>query len=177
MRKEKPHAVKNLNEDIKRAIIFINGLASKGVENNLVQFAREELGSIVNIPRHGNAVKIHESTIGDMVNFKLLYENSSNRLFSLTDTKSQLVINNEYILQRDKIGNHCIIKPIYEEINNSKFIEFNITINEIDNIKDNIINEGLTINSMFNSNDSEYRFIREACLKLFGKYPDNIEIK
>ena len=177
MRKEKPHAIKNLNEDIKRAIIFIDGLASKGVENNLVQFAREELGSIVNIPKRGNAVKIHESTIGDMVNFKLLYENSSNRLFSLTDTKSQLVINNEYILQRDKIGNHCIIKPIYEEIDNSKFIEFNITFNENNIINDDVINEGITINSMFNSNDSEYRFIREACLKLFGKYPDNIEIK
>ena len=177
MRKEKPHAIKNLNEDIKRAIIFIDGLASKGVENNLVQFAREELGSIVNIPKRGNAVKIHESTIGDMVNFKLLYENSSNRLFSLTDTKSQLVINNEYILQRDKIGNHCIIKPIYEEIDNSKFIEFNVTFNENNIINDDVINEGITINSMFNSNDSEYRFIREACLKLFGKYPDNIEIK
>ena len=179
MRKEKPHAVKNLNEDIKRAIIFIDGLASKGVENNLVQFAREELGSIVNIPKRGNAVKIHEST--DMLNIKLIYENSNARsLFGLADTKSQLVFNNEFIVKRDKMGNHCSISILEETMNSDNIIEFEIKFNNLLDfdiyLKENM-NEGISLNTMFNFRDEEYKFIKEACLKIFGSYPESINKK
>ena len=167
MRKEKPHAVKNLNEDIKRAIIFIDGLASKGVENNLVQFAREELGNIVNIPKRGNAVKIHEST--DVLNIKLIYENSNARsLFGLADTKSQLVFNNEFIVKRDKMGNHCSVSILEETMNSDNIIEFEIKFNDLldfDNCLKENMNEGITLNTMFNFRDEEYKFIKEACLK------------
>ena len=179
MRKEKPHAVKNLNEDIKRAIIFIDGLASKGVENNLVQFAREELGNIVNIPKRGNAVKIHEST--DVLNIKLIYENSNARsLFGLADTKSQLVFNNEFIVKRDKMGNHCSVSILEETMNSDNIIEFEIKFNDLldfDNCLKENMNEGITLNTMFNFRDEEYKFIKEACLKIFGSYPENINKK
>lgn len=179
MQKEKPHAVKNLNEDIKRAIIFIDGLASKGVENNLVQFAREELGNIVNLPKRGNAVKIHESS--NFVNIKLIYENSNARsLFGLSDTKSQVVINNEFVIKRDKLGNHCSVSLLEESMNNDNLIEFEISFKssiEFNKVLKEIINEGVCINSMFNFRDNEYNFIKETCLKLFGVYPDNINKK
>ena len=179
MRKEKPHAVKNLNEDIKRAIIFIDGLASKGVENNLVQFAREELGSIVNIPKRGNAVKIHEST--DVLNIKLIYENSNARsLFGLADTKSQLVFNNEFIVKRDKMGNHCTVSILEETMNSDNIIEFEIKFNDLldfDNCLKENMNEGISLNTMFNFRDEEYKFIKEACLKIFGSYPESINKK
>ena len=179
MRKEKPHAVKNLNEDIKRAIIFIDGLASKGVENNLVQFAREELGSIVNIPKRGNAVKIHEST--DVLNIKLIYENSNARgLFGLADTKSQLVFNNEFIVKRDKMGNHCSVSILEETMNSDNIIEFEIKFNDLldfDNYLKENMNEGISLNTMFNFRDEEYKFIKEACLKIFGSYPESINKK
>ena len=369
MRKEKPHAVKNLNEDIKRAIIFIDGLASKGVENNLVQFAREELGSIVNIPKRGNAVKIHEATnvkgnvwvgtdwhfyknkhglnfkvnkhideilrnfnkhvkandtfifLGDLydarsifdvkmvpeifrikdlkgykimikgnhdvntnqfyldlgfdevyeheyrlgnivfshepvkvnddeinihghihfsnnywdvdsinhldayiehynfkpvtviqmieeyrdtdklsfkainkfdkltsifestdvLNIKLIYENSNARsLFGLADTKSQLVFNNEFIVKRDKMGNHCSVSILEETMNSNNIIEFEIKFNDLldfDNCLKENMNEGITLNTMFNFRDEEYKFIKEACLKIFGSYPESINKK
>lgn len=179
MRKEKPHAVKNLNEDIKRAIIFIDGLASKGVENNLVQFAREELGNIVNIPKRGNAVKIHEST--DVLNLKLVYENSNARsLFGLADTKTQLIVNDEFIIKRDKMGNHCSVSILENVMNTDNIIEFEIKFNnslDFDNYLKENMNEGISLNTMFNFRDEEYKFIKEACLKLFGNYPESINKK
>ena len=178
MQKEKPHAVKHLNEDIKRAIIYIDGLADKGVENNLVQFAREELGSIVEIPKHGKAVKIHEST--NTMNVKLLYYSNGRQPFGFNDTKSQFVINENYTIYRDKIGSHCEIKPLPGDEKDKTILEFNIVFNDEINVEEalkNYFETGITINNLFSLRDNEFRFIKEACLKLFGEYPKEINKK
>ena len=178
MQKEKPHAVKHLNEDIKRAIIYIDGLADKGVENNLVQFAREELGSIVEIPKHGKAVKIHEST--NTMNVKLLYHGNGRQPFGFNDTKSQFVINENYTIYRDKIGSHCEIKPLPGDEKDKTILEFNIVFNGEINVEEalkNYFETGITINNLFSLRDNEFRFIKEACLKLFGEYPKEINKK
>lgn len=178
MQKEKPHAVKHLNEDIKRAIIYIDGLADKGVENNLVQFAREELGSIVEIPKHGKAVKIHEST--NTMNVKLLYYSNGRQPFGFNDTKSQFVINENYTIYRDKIGSHCEIKPLPGDEKDKTILEFNIVFNGEINVEEalkNYFETGITINNLFSLRDNEFRFIKEACLKLFGEYPKEINKK
>ena len=178
MQKEKPHAVKHLNEDIKRAIIYIDGLADKGVENNLVQFAREELGSIVEIPKHGKAVKIHEST--NTMNVKLLYHGNGRQPFGFNDTKSQFVINENYTIYRDKIGSHCEIKPLPGDEKDKTILEFNIVFNDEINVEEalkNYFETGITINNLFSLRDNEFRFIKEACLKLFGEYPKEINKK
>ena len=178
IQKEKPHAVKHLNEDIKRAIIYIDGLADKGVENNLVQFAREELGSIVEIPKHGKAVKIHEST--NTMNVKLLYYSNGRQPFGFNDTKSQFVINENYTIYRDKIGSHCEIKPLPGDEKDKTILEFNIVFNGEINVEEalkNYFETGITINNLFSLRDNEFRFIKEACLKLFGEYPKEINKK
>ena len=178
MQKEKPHAVKHLNEDIKRAIIYIDGLADKGVENNLVQFAREELGSIVEIPKHGKAVKIHEST--NTMNVKLLYYSNGRQPFGFNDTKSQFVINENYTIYRDKIGSHCEIKPLPGDEKDKTILEFNIVFNGEINVEEalkNYFETGITINNLFSLRDHEFKFIKEACLKLFGEYPKEINKK
>ena len=178
MQKEKPHAVKHLNEDIKRAIIYIDGLADKGVENNLVQFAREELGNIVEIPKHGKAVKIHEST--NTMNVKLLYYGNGRQPFGFNDTKSQFVINENYTIYRDKIGSHCEIKPLPGDEKDKTILEFNIVFNGEINVEEalkNYFETGITINNLFSLRDNEFRFIKEACLKLFGEYPKEINKK
>ena len=178
MQKEKPHAVKHLNEDIKRAIIYIDGLADKGVENNLVQFAREELGSIVEIPKHGKAVKIHEST--NTMNVKLLYYSNGRQPFGFNDTKSQLVINENYTIYRDKIGNRCEIKPLPGDEKDKTILEFTIVLNGEINVEEalkNYFETGITINNLFSLRDNEFKFIKEACLKLFGEYPKEINKK
>ena len=120
MLKEQPAAVKHINEDIRKCLIVIDGLADKGVENNLVQFAKDDLGEIVKAAKKGKPVKVVENTdyVKDMVNIddstndvnsitvqddnvsisnivecKLVYNNpNSKQLFSLTDVKSQLII-------------------------------------------------------------------------------------
>lgn len=186
---EKPHSIPHINEDIKKAIIFIDGLASKGVENNLLQFAKSELGDIANLAKNSKPCRVFESEEIEInnnelalneVTMKLVFDqNKTRNLFGMNDLQSQVQLEN-YIIQRDRMGNHCSIKPGIANENDKKIIECKLTFGEPVNINVNLkekMEEGITLNSLFDINDKEYKFIKEASLRLFGVYPDSIEIK
>lgn len=208
MLKEQPAAVKHINEDIRQCLIVIDGLASKGVENNLVQFAKDDLGEIVKASKKGKPVKVVESMVSDItsiddklndislisvcgddvsisnekvVDCKIVYDmtNSKNSIFTLTDTNSKLIIENLYAIQRDKVGTHCSISPLYSEQEGENILEFQIILNESVDIQslNNKLNEGVNIANLHKFNDNEFKFIKESCMKLFGVYPKEIKIK
>ena len=205
MLKEQPSAVEHINEDIRKCLIVIDDLAAKGVENNLVQFAKDDLGEIVKASKKGKPVKVIESMVEDMVNIndndsinsitvqgdnvsiyneiiecKLVYSNSnSKRLFSLNDTSSKLIIENSYVVQRDKVGSHCSITPYYKDMKEENVLEFTIKLGlEIDvNDLEYKLTEGVNITNLYKFDDDKFEFIRESCLKLFGVYPEEINIK
>jgi hypothetical protein len=206
MLEEQPAAVKHINEDIKKCLIVIDGMAAKGVENNLVQFAKDDLGEIVKAAKHGKPVKVIESLVDDMINIddstndinlisvqndnvsisneiiecKLVYNNpDSKQLFSLMDTDSKLIIENLYVIQRDKVGTTCSIKPYYKDMVEENIIEFQLFIDkDIDILSlDEKLSESIIITNLYRFNDIEFKFIKESCLKLFGVYPTNIKIK
>ena len=189
MLEEKPHSIPHINEDIKKAIIFIDGLSNKGVENNLLQFAKSELGDIVNLAKNSKPCRIFESEeieinnnelVLNEVTMKLVFDqNKTRNLFGMNDLQSQVQLEN-YIIQRDRMGNHCSIKPGIVDKNDKRIIECKLTFEEPVNINVNLkekMGEGITLNSLFNANDKEYKFIKETSLRLFGVYPDSIEIK
>ena len=180
MLKEQPAAVKHINEDIRQCLIVIDGLAAKGVENNLVQFAKDDLGEIVKASKKGKPVRVYEAMYKNIIDCKIVYRNSNNKhLFSLTDNDSKLIIENSYIVQRDKVGTHCSITPYYKDIQEENVLEFQLFVDKNINISDlsNKLNEGVIIASLYNFIDNEYKFIKEACLKLFGEYPKDIKFK
>ena len=180
MLKEQPAAVKHINEDIRQCLIVIDGLAAKGVENNLVQFAKDDLGEIVKASKKGKPVKVYESIANEVIDCKLVYNNpNSNQIFSLRDKDSKLIIENSYVIQRDKIGTSCSVTPYYKDIKEENILEFQLVINEGVNLTDldNKAASGITIASLYNFNDKQNIFIREACMRLFGKYPDEIKFK
>lgn len=189
MLEEKPHSIPHINEDIKKAIIFIDGLSNKGVENNLLQFAKSELGDIVNLAKNSKPCRIFESEEIEInnnelalneVTMKLVFnQNKTRNLFGMNDLQSQIQLES-YIIQRDRMGNHCSVKPGVINENDKKIIECKLTFGEPVNININLkekMEEGITLNSLFNANDKEYKFIKEASLRLFSVYPDSIEIK
>lgn len=186
MIKEKPHAVNHINEDIKKAIIFIDGLSDKGVKNDLLIFAKNELGDIVNMPK-SNKVIIKESNldinselITDTINLSFIIDPNKNRnLFGMNDIKTQIQLES-YIIQRDKFGNHCSVKPGIADNTDKKVLEYTITFDEDIDINTELkskMNDGIILNSLFNNNDKDYNFIKEACLRLFNMYPKSIESK
>ena len=186
MIKEKPHAVNHINEDIKKAIIFIDGLSDKGVKNDLLIFAKNELGDIVNMPK-SNKVIIKESNldinselITDTINLSFIMDPNKNRnLFGMNDIKTQIQLES-YIIQRDKFGNHCSVKPGIADNTDKKVLEYTITFDKDIDINTELkskMNDGIILNSLFNNNDKDYNFIKEACLRLFNMYPKSIESK
>ena len=130
-----------------------------------------------------NCISVQDGNVSisnEIIECKLVYENSNARqLFSLTDTNSKLIINDELVIQRDKVGLHCSIKPLYESFEYENYIEFQVTLNgnEELNITDEKISEGVNISSLFKFNDDEYKFIKEACVKIFGVEPKEIKTK
>ena len=82
------------------------------------------------------------------------------------------------VVQRDKIGTHCSVTPYYKDIVEESVIEFQLNLGEeidINKLNEKLTN-GITIASLYN-NDNQNIFIREACMRLFGKYPNEIKIK
>ena len=123
---------------------------------------------------------IHESLNNEIIECKLVYNNpNSNQIFSLRDKDSKLIIENSYVIQRDKIGTSCSVTPYYKDIKEENILEFQLIINEGVNLTDldNKAASGITIASLYNFNDKQNIFIREACMRLFGKYPDEIKFK
>ena len=175
MLKEQPSAVKHINEDIRKCLIVIDGLAEKGVENNLVQFAKDDLGEIVKAAKHGKPVKVFEGT--NTVNLKIVYANpNSKQVFSLSDMSSKIIVEEDYIIQRDKVGTHCSVTPYYNNIDRLNEVSFQIELPEyieIDSVFNNLA-EGVIIANLFKFEDQEFKFIKEASLKLFGHYPTKV---
>jgi len=175
MLKEQPSAVKHINEDIRKCLIVIDGLAEKGVENNLVQFAKDDLGEIVKAAKHGKPVRVYEGT--NIINLKVVYDNpNSKHVFSLSDMSSKIIVEEDYIIQRDKVGTHCSVTPYYNEIDRINEVSFKVELPdyiEIENILNNLT-EGVVIANLFKFEDQEFKFIKEASLKLFGFYPINV---
>ena len=185
MLEEQPAAVKHINEDIRKCLIVIDGLADKGVENNLVQFAKDDLGEIVKASKHGKPVKVYEMVEelddidNEIIECKIIYNSNSNQLFSLMDINSKLIIENSFVVQREKVGTKCSISPCYKDIEGEKTLEFSLVFDEKVNIKDlnSKLTEGITITNLHKFNDESYKFIKEACIRLFGVYPKEIKIK
>jgi len=202
MLKEQPSAVEHINEDIKKCLIVIDGLAEKGVENNLVQFAKDDLGEIVKASKKGKPVKVYEMvedlvniddstndinsitvqgdnvSISNIIECKIVYNINSNQLFTLRDIESKLIIEESYVVQRDKIGTHCSVTPYYQDIEMENVIEFTLLLDKNINIDDlSKLNNGVNIANLYKINDNKYNFIKESCLKLFGVYPKEIKFK
>ena len=202
MLKEQPAAVKHINEDIRQCLIVIDGLAAKGVENNLVQFAKDDLGEIVKASKKGKPVKVYEMvedlvniddstndinsitvqgdnvSISNIIECKIVYNINSNQLFTLRDIESKLIIEESYVVQRDKVGTHCSVTPYYQDIEMENVIEFTLLLDKNINIDDlSKLNDGVNIANLYKINDNKYNFIKESCLKLFGVYPKEIKFK
>ena len=132
---------------------------------------------------------IHESMINDLVNIddnindiiecKIMYNTNSKQLFSLMDINSKLIIENSFVVQREKVGTKCSVSPCYKDIEGEKTLEFSLIFDEKVNIKDlnSKLTEGITITNLHKFNDESYKFIKEACIRLFGVYPKEIKIK
>jgi calcineurin-like phosphoesterase family protein len=117
------------------------------------------------------------SISNNIIECKIVYNTDTRQPFSLRDIDSKLIINDKFIVQRDKFGTHCTIKPLYESIECDNCIEFKITMSDNVEISNNKLTEGIDIINLFKSDDSEFKFIKESCLKLFGVYPEIIRKK
>ena len=180
MQKERPDAVPHINEDIKRAIIYIDGLANKGVSNDLVQYARQDLGDIVDIPKNNKKLKHSKYTqsLVECLIVKINYEDKNRSLFSMTDTKTMISINDEYVIQKPKAGINCLLSPITESIETSNSLQFIVKFDkgvDLDLIQEKM-ETGLQINSLLKLNDDQNKvnFINEVCIKLFGVTPIDV---
>ena len=104
-------------------------------------------------------------------NIKLVYEEGTRRLFSMNDISSKIIINEHYVLQKDKVGVKYNISPMEIDYSDKQVIEFNIVCSEA--IELDYVMSGkhdVVINSLYN--DDNLNFIKETCNKLFGFCPE-----
>ena len=104
-------------------------------------------------------------------NIKLVYEEGTRRIFSMNDINSKIIINERYVLQKDKIGVKYNISPMEIDYSDKQVIEFNIVCSEAIELDYFMIDKhDVVINSLYNDNSLD--FIKETCNKLFGFCPE-----
>lgn len=126
-----------------------------------------------------NVLKETTEISNSIIKVKVLCNHESRNIFTLNDKSSQIIINEHYVIQRDVNGAKCSITQGQCDETNKKVLEFDVVFNEnlnVDVLIKEKIESGVQINSLFNPNDMENRFIREMSLKLFGLYPDRCEM-
>ena len=130
----------------------------------------------VSVINESSEIEVNNNSI---LKVKVLYNPESRNIFTLNDKSSQIIINEHYVIQRDINGSNCSITQGQCDETNRKILEFDVVFNDNINV-DVLIKEkmetGVQINSLFNPNDMENRFIREMSLKLFGLYPNRCEL-
>ena len=130
----------------------------------------------VSVVNESSEIEVNNNSI---LKVKVLYNPESRNIFTLNDKSSQIIINEHYVIQRDINGSNCSITQGQCDETNRKILEFDVVFNDNINV-DVLIKEkmetGVQINSLFNPNDMENRFIREMSLKLFGLYPNRCEL-
>lgn len=104
-------------------------------------------------------------------NIKLVYDEGTRRLFSMNDISSKIIINEHYVLQKDKAGVKYNISPMEIDYSDKQVIEFNIVCSEAIELDYIMIDKhDVVINSLYN--DNNLNFIEETCNKLFGFCPE-----
>ena len=178
--KELKDNVNKYRHMLNRAVFKIEwlGIDTKFESTDLV----EDMVNIDDSTNDINSITVQDNnvSISNIVECKLVYNNpNSKQLFSLTDIKSQLIIENSYVVQRDKVGTHCSVSPVYTDLEEENVLEFQLILNEGVDIHtlNNKLSEGVVIASLHKFDDDNFRFIKESCLKLFGVYPKEIKIK
>ena len=141
----------------------------------------EDMVNIDDAANDINSITVQDDNVSisnQVIECKLVYNNpDSKHLFSLMDMDSKLIIENTYVVQRDKVGTQCSVTPYYKDIVESNVVKFQISINESMYNLEEKINNGIVITNLFKFDDNEYKFIKEMCLKLFGSYPKEIKFK
>ena len=89
----------------------------------------------------------------------------------MNDINSKIIVNEQYVLQKDKAGVKYNISPMEIDYSDKQVIEFNIVCSEA--IELDYVMSGkhdVVINSLYN--DDNLNFIKETCNKLFGFCPE-----
>ena len=166
---------RNTNRLTKKALTrFDNSIIHESMVEDLLSID-DSTNDINSITVQGDDVSISN----EIIECKLVYNSENNRIFSLRDNDSKLIIENSYVIQRDNIGTHCSVTPYYKDFEEENVIEFQLYLNEkVDLSKlNNKLTNGITIASLYNINDERNVFIREACMRLFGVYPTEITME
>ena len=141
----------------------------------------EDMVNIDDTTNDINSITVQDDNVSisnQVIECKLVYNNpDSKQIFSLMDRDSKLIIENTYVVQRDKVGTHCSVTPYYKDIDETNVVRFQVILNEsVYNLEEKLTN-GVVITNLHKFDDNEYKFIKESCLKLFGVYPNEIIIK
>ena len=162
---------RNTNRITQKALNkFDSILIKESMVNDMISI--NDSDDIQSITVQGDNVSISN----EVIECKIVYKNpNSKKLFSLNDTDSKLILENSYVMQRDKVGSHCSITPYYKDNEEENVLEFTIKFGLDVNINDleHKITEGVQISNLYKFDD-KFEFIRESCLKLFSAYPKEI---
>ena len=106
--------------------------------------------------------------------------NKPRNAFSMNDLDSFIEIG-KYVLNKTTVGikYNLVNKSVHDTNSNNSCDCYQLTFNDnmsLDELISNKCSDDISIFNLYKTNDPEYKFINEVCLKLLGVKPESIEL-
>lgn len=167
MLKERPEAVKHINDDVNKAVHYIEDLKRSGKVNP--KLADEAIREF----KHKGIAKKYICENSDNVSnidLYLVFDPSKKRqVFSITDTNTKIFIGENLSMNRENVK--CNIHPdsLYDNINGKRVIHLQAVLNEVVSynlITTSIVKQDVRINNLYKLDGTNTLFFKEICNKL-----------
>lgn len=164
MLKERPESVKHINDDVNKAVKYIEDLKHSGKVNpKLADQAIREF-------QHKGIAKkyICESTDGvNNVDLYLVFDPSKKRqVFSLSDNETKLFIGESLYINRKNVN--CVTHPdsLENNINGKRVVHLQAVLNEVVSynlITTSVVKQDVKVNNLYKLDGDNTLFFKEIC--------------
>ena len=158
---------------------WVNYDLDKEIEKRMDKIKKQQSKVFESEIIDGNSILNNEPVVTNIFQMSVCY-NKTRNAFGMNDLDSFVELG-KYVLNKTTVGvKYNLVNKSVHDTNYSNSRDcYQLTFNDnmsLDGLISNKCSDDISIFNLYKTNDPEYKFINEVCLKLLGVKPDSIEL-
>ena len=158
---------------------WVNYDLDKEIEKRMDKIKKQQSKVFESEIIDGNSILNNEPVVTNIFQMSVCY-NKTRNAFGMNDLDSFVELG-RYVLNKTTVGvKYNLVNKSVHDTNYSNSCDcYQLTFNDnmsLDGLISNKCSDDISIFNLYKTNDPEYKFINEVCLKLLGVKPESIEL-